>query len=860
MTDSESGTESSASLLLNRHYSTVGIDDVFLDPPPEYTLPRVYLTSAEPYKAFRTWEIIGTIKSCPEDFVVREIASIKRSPELPNGFDLVADLTPEPSSRVLDSYNNPKETSGEDRKKHRHGDEDDKVVTRDSPSIANMKRNNEESATTLSPIDTVRRILIHTIGCEETNQLLEKVRSLQQRAIDFIEKNDASHNDESVVWIPPISIDSSSLDSDSSVSSRGGSRGELHRSFRLAFPLLQSETVQHGNKTHPPLVTGTNAEQNVATLPVEDVKTQTHHWIRVSIDDTFFGLAPSLYRAGVDLPRLYSFRNRGCIVPPKQTNRGKNTRGVKRKQENETNFASDSVSDGDIQVILRLRPDLTREERRPVHHLISNGFRDFETSTIPDYCTAKKDSTHASSGDDTNETTYSMTAIVVKWSKRAQSRAQKKSSNPNESSSSKDQRSSTHTLCVLKKTKTEHLTAIQRLTRAIRCRQSDIGLAGIKDMHAVTYQFCTISDTKPQRVRNAQSHLRSQGIELGGIQRVNWTLNQGDLQGNRFEITIRNVKRVEVQTNEGVCTEVLVPCEKEHVFLMANRIRKCGFINFYGEQRLGAPGHASEVGVRAFDIGRALLQQDFSKAIDLLMTGRMICHGNNNAESPEIRHARQVWKESGGAANLTLKAIPKGDVMARERIVLQGLKRYGSKDPLAALKCLHFDVRFFWINAYQSFIWNKVASDRMKRFGAKVISGDLYRLPSGETNDVRIVGDDISSIDVSQVVLPLPGYLIQYPENEIGALYHDFLNVDNVRFDRNAPSEATAKGGYRPLIAFAEGVEVSFDCKSTDYSKADAVDTAPGTVTDFKLEFDLPSGSYATMLMREMLLTTVARS
>jgi tRNA pseudouridine13 synthase len=310
--------------------------------------------------------------------------------------------------------------------------------------------------------------------------------------------------------------------------------------------------------------------------------------------------------------------------------------------------------------------------------------------------------------------------------------------------------------------------------------------------------------------------------------------------------------------NEGICTEVLVPCEKEHVLAMASRVQKWGFINFYGEQRLGTPGHTFDVGVRAFDIGRALLKQDFAKAIDLLMAGRMICHGTNNGESPEIRHVRQVWKESGGDANLTLKVIPKGDALARERIVLQGQKRYGSGDPLAALKCLHFTVRTFWINAYQSFIWNKVASERLKRFGANVVRGDLYRLPDGEASDVRVVGDDLPSIDISQIILPLPGYAIIYPANEIGALYHDFLKMDDIRFDRDAPSESTAKGSYRPLIAFAEGVEVIFDCRED--RKADAIDTAPGTITTFKLKFDLPRGSYATMLMREMMLTTVARS
>ena len=50
----------------------------------------------------------------------------------------------------------------------------------------------------------------------------------------------------------------------------------------------------------------------------------------------------------------------------------------------------------------------------------------------------------------------------------------------------------------------------------------------------------------------------------------------------------------------------------------------------------------------------------------------------------------------------------------------------------------------------------------------------------------------------------------------------------------------------------------NFDGKED--SKADAIDTAPVTITDFKLKFDLPRGSYTTMLMREMLLTMVIRS
>ena len=91
--------------LLDRHYSTIGIDDVFLDPPPSWLLPASYLApSPGPSSTnirFQTWEIVGSIKSCADDFKVQEIASRKRTPKLPGDFDLIADLAAAPSSATL---------------------------------------------------------------------------------------------------------------------------------------------------------------------------------------------------------------------------------------------------------------------------------------------------------------------------------------------------------------------------------------------------------------------------------------------------------------------------------------------------------------------------------------------------------------------------------------------------------------------------------------------------------------------------------------------------------------------------------------------------------------------------------------
>jgi tRNA pseudouridine13 synthase len=297
------------------------------------------------------------------------------------------------------------------------------------------------------------------------------------------------------------------------------------------------------------------------------------------------------------------------------------------------------------------------------------------------------------------------TAITVQWSRRAQDAALKRKNKMNKEAQSSHTNTNTNTnnntLCVVKKRRQEHLSLINHLVAGLKCRQSDIGLAGIKDTQAVTYQYCTLRNISPFRARNANAYLKHRNIELGNFQRVSFSLNQGDSQGNNFEIIVRDMKRVETKTDEnGVAYERFIHCQRSHVAAMADRVRKSGFVNFFGEQRIGEAGPESEVGTRSSDIGRLMLHGDFAGAIDLLMKGRIKRRGGAFIENEEARKMRNLYITSNGNVDLTLSAFPRGNGLARERTVLKGLKRYGKDKPLDALKCLNFNVRMFWINAY----------------------------------------------------------------------------------------------------------------------------------------------------------------
>jgi TruD family tRNA pseudouridine synthase len=775
-----------------RQYSTIGIHDVFLSPIAQEQLPQSYYShnTSGSSRSFVSPEIVGSIKAEPEDFIVRELASKKLglSPEW-----RVADLrTVGPTVSEM-ANSTPTVTS----------------FTVEQGEVIQEGLDLEKE---LGPLEVVQRVLQtrHPETFQEELLALHHLQEqamqiLKEQALDNAPKSETTNN---ILWIPPVPVDVSCFSPAEAAPTKrlvgGGDRGSLHRCLKQAFPLLQSESKKRNNSS------------------------DTDSWIKVEVDESFFGLTPYVFSPAHERIRdFYKFRKQGVPSATQATNKDHDANRMKRKRSNDRNSAY--PEDDPFQFLLPLRVGLSKDERRKVHHLISGQTRDFETRTISDY----RPTTHVNIAADDSATVETTSALALTWSKNAR-RAVCKTS-----------RSKSCLLFVLKKRGKEHLTAIQLLTQALRCRQRDIGMAGIKDMYAVTYQYFTLRGQNGDRVvSRANDALADKEMKIASVSKVDHFLQPGDTEGNHFEIVVRNAKRIQAKIDSDCVEEERISCDREHILARSEAVRKCGFVNFYGEQRVGIAGEMDVVGVRSFDIGRAMLQRDFDKAIDLLMTGRLICRGLDEQENPQARKARQVWKETNGNVDETYKALPKGDSLARERTVLQGLKRYQSS--LDAFKCLHFQVRTFWINAYQSYIWNKMASVRLETYGSKVVVGDLLRGDDGGI--VVVTADLVSAARFCEVVLPLPGYNVQYPTNDIGRRYEEILLEESVKFEKDSPLEATAKGSYRRLMVEMDSLQVAFPGPPSLNS-----------AESFQISFDLPPGSYATMLLRELMVTTVSR-
>ena len=822
-------------LPLSRHLNTIGIGEVFLCPPPKESL---YSYSGEPASKddntpIETWEILGVLKSLPEDFVVREMGGVHPADLKETKNIRTADLT---DSITLPTVEEMQSIEKEEKnEQHKNANVEEK-----SASIPRVQ--------CATPFDALKKILTDCISDRSTadpsgSVLLNSIQNLASSALLDIEimskgsqdsepKADASQTISTVI-IPDIN-DNVVVEVDGSTGCRSSvvnmnmNRSTFHRSLKVVFPLLKTSTMMETESAKY-----NDLFSSLATDKDSDFK-KAPRLIRVQKDVLFHSLIPFLAAPKEDLLSLYQFRNKGCSPPksmlqsdgrPKKRKRG----GMKKR----TDMTDINPND---EVLLRLKSNLPREKRKDIHLLIAEACRAFETGTRNDISLPDSD--------------LKTTAIVIRWSQQTRRNAISKLKRNSASATNGNQQNELppHTLCILKKRNQEHNHAINHLLPALKCRSSDVGIAGIKDMRAITYQFCTLRNISPRRARKANLFLKDKGIELGNFERVKWLLNKGLLEGNQFEITIRDLKTVKIlRRKEGDVIsihELSNPCYEKHFNDMIARVRKDGFVNFFGEQRIGNAGSTDEIGFRPMDIGKEMLKANFSKAIDLLMNGRTKCRSGRFVESDEIRKFRSTWKETDGDIDKSLLSLPKGRSLIRERAILQGLKRYGTDKPLLAIRCLTFNERIFWINAYQSYVWNLMATERILRLGPRPAKGDLFLNEEGAINIVS----DPTTVCINQIVMPLPGYNIRYPSNIIGTMYEEILLRDNIKFERNAIPESSAKGSYRHLIISPEDIKVK------EYTRKDR-----NIITTASLQFSLPSGSYATMLLREMMVSILSR-
>jgi tRNA pseudouridine13 synthase len=332
----------------------------------------------------------------------------------------------------------------------------------------------------------------------------------------------------------------------------------------------------------------------------------------------------------------------------------------------------------------------------------------------------------------------------------------------------------------------------------------DLKIVGIKDAKAATIQYASSNTRKA--VKNID--LGKIKLTLVGFSRK--PIEKNNLVGNIFQIRIAEPKRDKV----------------DNILQFLSDINRLG--NYYGLQRFGSERLVTHL------VGKAILERKFDKATEILMTY------TTNYDSKFSREIREKLSDIKSNPNL-IREIPPG--MDIEKNLAQAILR--GKDSISALRTIPISIRRLFVQAFQAFLFNKTLSIAIR---------DDFSLTIPEENDLcfDVFGDDLTFGKIRKYekgkptdsrvkrlpIIRLPGYSFQPGKNRFDKIIKEFMKQENLNakdFFIKEMQELSESGGFR---------QACYVCKNFKYKKEE---------NSLLVGFSVPKGSYATVLLRELI-------
>jgi len=235
-------------------------------------------------------------------------------------------------------------------------------------------------------------------------------------------------------------------------------------------------------------------------------------------------------------------------------------------------------------------------------------------------------------------------------------------------SSNKDR----YQIFLMKKQELDTFDAIKIISKELKIPLPKIGFAGLKDKHGTTRQY--ISIPVEQHIENKDMR----NIKLEFIGYHNKRIETGDLKGNKFTITVRNIQKGDIPG----------------IYSGAKTIPEMGIPNYFDSQRFGSVIHNEF-------IAKYLIQKNYEQAVKIFLT--KYTKKERKKTKDDKREILAHWK------NLESVNV-KNKVFAD--IIHEYLK---TKSWLAAYKKIPSNLREMFVNAYQSYLWNECIKETFKK-------------------------------------------------------------------------------------------------------------------------------------------------
>jgi tRNA pseudouridine13 synthase len=359
-----------------------------------------------------------------------------------------------------------------------------------------------------------------------------------------------------------------------------------------------------------------------------------------------------------------------------------------------------------------------------------------------------------------------------------------------------------HALYRLEKHGWSTVDALAAVRRRWRIEPRRICYGGLKDRHAATVQYLTI-------FHGPRRNLHHHGITVQYLGQAPSPYTSRDIQANRFRLTLRDLS---ADARPAISAR------------LALLVRE-GVPNYFDDQRFGSVGEAG-----GEFIARLLVQGRFEEALRLALTAPY--EYDRAAQKEEKRLVAEHW----GDWQRLKDALPRSHACA-----LFDYLRVHPGDFRGAVARLRPELRGLYLSAYQSHLWNRMLAawlrTHLRPEQLRPVELRLGVVPFHENVDPEQLQEPAA------LQLPLPSARLKLNADDARAeLVRDVLAEEGLEL-----RQMQIKGIYK--MFFSRGERAAL-CLPHGLTHEFAPDENHPRRNKLTLGFDLPRGSYATLLVK----------
>ncbi len=344
--------------------------------------------------------------------------------------------------------------------------------------------------------------------------------------------------------------------------------------------------------------------------------------------------------------------------------------------------------------------------------------------------------------------------------------------------------------------------AIEAIRRRWNLSQAQIAYGGMKDRHARTVQYLTITDGPNRALRQEHFEL----VPLGGLP---FPYGPRHFRGNRFVIAIRDLS----DAAAGAASAALAS------------VQQTGLPNYFDDQRFGSVGESGEF------LAESWLKGSHERALWLAIAER------NAHDRPGQREEKTLLRELWGRWPEAKAALPKSHARSLVTYLIDH-----PTDFRGAFARLNRTFRSLAFSAYQSHLWNLWLGAILAELASP---GQVFHMPFA-TAELPMPQE----LDESQArafaawQIPLPSARNELPAGEIAKPIGEILAARGLDWK-------ALRIKHLKYLFFSKGARPARFVPEHATSSVEADDLYPGRKM-LRMAFELGKGSYATILVKRI--------